>query len=74
MLVAYTPKRSKAGLLDAIRGKGATILTYIPDLPDTPYTYSKTSGFILGDGTRINFSGRTQHDAIVLGELPFVGA
>jgi len=75
MLVCYTPRKSRAGLLDAIQSRGRTILAHLPDLPDDARTtYAAATGFSLGDGARVHFTGRTQRDSICNGELPFIGA
>jgi len=75
MLIGYTMQRSKFGLLAAMRKQGPAILARIPGNleDDNSLNYSKTAGFTLGHGTRINFTGHTQRDAIIRGELPFVG-
>jgi hypothetical protein len=74
MLVCYTPRKSKAGLIDALQSRGKAILAHMPDLPeDAPLTYDKAQGFGLGNGARVVFSGRTQRDAIMCGALPYIG-
>jgi len=75
MLVCYTPRKNKAGLRDAILSRGKAILAQMPDLSDDArMTYAAATGFSLGNGCRIYFTGRTQRDAICNGELPFIGA
>jgi hypothetical protein len=74
MLVCYTPRKSKAGLLDALQSRGKAILAHMPDMPeDSRLTYDKAQGFSLGNGARVAFSGRTQRDAIMAGALPYIG-
>ena len=74
MLVCYTPRKSKAGLLDALQSRGKAILALMPEMPeDSRLTYTKAQGFALGNGARVAFSGRTQRDAIMAGALPYIG-
>ncbi|MCM8809901.1 MAG: hypothetical protein NC934_07030 [Candidatus Omnitrophica bacterium] len=76
-LVVYTPKRNYKGILDAIHEngseKGKKILKIL-NLPEntTIKKDEKYKGFIFPDGSRMYFSGRTQKDAILSGELPFI--
>lgn len=75
MLVCYTPRKNKSGLLDAIQGRGKAILAQMPDLSDDArLTYKAATGFDFGNGTRAHFTGRTQRDAICNGEMDFIGA
>jgi len=74
MLVCYTPRKSKAGLLNAIQSRGKAILAHMPEMPeDSRLMYDKAQGFSLGNGARVAFSGRTQRDAIMCGALSYVG-
>jgi hypothetical protein len=76
MLVCYTPRKSKAGLLDALQSRGEAILAHLPrGTEDSGLTYDNAiQGFVLGNGVSAAFSGRTQRDCILTGELPFIGA
>lgn len=75
MLVCYTPRKNKSGLLSAIQGRGKSILAKMPDLSDEArMSYAAAGGFNLGNGCRVHFTGRTQRDAICGGELEFIGA
>ncbi len=68
-LVAYTPRKSRAGLLDALRSRAERIVEI---------TGSETFGIqdartlTLDDGWVVRFTGRTQIDAQDHGELTFV--
>ena len=74
MLVCYTPRKNKAGLLDAIQSRGKAILAHMPEMPDdSRLTYDKAQGFALGNGASVAFSGRTQRDCILTGALPYIG-
>jgi len=74
LLVGYTPRKSKAGLLRAAQRVGPQIVAAMPGLTDEHRMTWAAGGFDLGNGARIAFSGRTQRDAIMAGtELPFLG-
>jgi hypothetical protein len=72
-LVVYTPRRNRQGLISAIEcsvAHGLSALTGVDSI-----TFSKRGdepSAIVGKW-RIRFSGRTQRDAIIQGELPWVG-
>ena len=72
-LVAYTPRRSFRGLLDAVRERerGRAILRLL-NFPDDATAERDRASLRFSDGTIIRFSGRTQRDAICGGELPYV--
>ena len=76
-LVVYTPRRNYKGILDALHEnnseKGRKILKIL-DLPEDTNLKKdeKYKGFMFPDGSKIFFSGRTQKDAILGGELPFI--
>jgi hypothetical protein len=75
MLVCYTPRKNKTGLLDAIQKRGKAILAQMPDISDDArMSYAAASGFSLGNNCRVHFTGRTQRDAICSDELHFIGA
>jgi hypothetical protein len=75
MLVCYTPRKNKTGLLNVIQDRGKAVLAQMPDLSDDArLTYAAETGFSLGNGCRIHFTGRTQRDAICGNELEFIGA
>lgn len=74
LLVCYTPRKNRSGLLSALQDRGKAILAHLPDLSDdAALTYAASTGFDLGDGHRVHFTGRTQRDAICSGELDFIG-
>lgn len=79
-LVGYTGRQSKQGLLDRMHAAGPAILriTAMPDdatvrMVDAISGHARTFALVFSQGSRIRFSGRTQRDAILAGELPFVG-
>jgi hypothetical protein len=63
-LVSYTGRKSKAGLIDAIRARGTDILV-ITNLDDTArFTFTSPTSATLGPSWTVKFTGRTQRDAI----------
>jgi len=74
LLVGYTPRKSKPGVLRAAQRVGQQIIAAMPGLTDEHRMTWAAGGFNLGNGARIALSGRTQRDAIMAGdELPFLG-
>lgn len=73
LLVGYSARRSRTGLLNMIQRNGAAILALMPDLTDEHRMTWRTGGFDFGNGARVEWSGRTQRDALMATELPFVG-
>lgn len=71
--VAYSGRKSKTGILSAVQKIGPQIvaLTSMPD--DARMEWSK-GAMKLGNVATIKFSGRTQRDAIMSGELAYAGA
>lgn len=69
VLVGYTPRKGRQGLW-AMVAKNAT--AWIAFSGEGSLTFAKRAadGATAGDWN-INFSGRTQRDAIINGELPF---
>jgi hypothetical protein len=75
MLVCYTPRKNKTGLLIAMQERGEKILAQMPEMPeDCRVSYDRALGFMFGNGARVHFTGKTQRDSILTGELPFIGA
>ena|ERR1044072_9784657 len=73
LLIGYTPRKSRHGLLAAMQHVGQAIIERLNvgendeiTWQTKPYIHAITSGW------RIGFSGRTERDAILSGELPFV--
>lgn len=71
-LIGYTPRKSKPGLLRAAQRVGRQIVATAAITDDAQMTW-RAGGFDLGGGARIEFSGRTQRDAIHGGELAWIG-
>jgi hypothetical protein len=75
MLVCYSSRRSISGLIRAIRDRWAPIVR-AGNIPEGAigYRIGSARAYNFENGTIIRFSGRTQRDAIMRGELPFIGA
>jgi len=71
-LVAYCGRKSRAGLLAAVRERGKAILARLPAEAADGDLLWKGGRFVFTGGTTIAWSGRTQRDAICNGELPYV--
>jgi len=71
-LIAYASRRSFRGLLDVVRQRGTVILRVLGLPEDTRVERDWAGALRFPDGTIIRFSGRTQRDAIMFGELPFI--
>lgn len=72
-LVGYTPRKSRPGLLAAMRNVAAPLMNKLPigdadkiEWGTKPLPWASVSGF------KIAFTGRTQLDAQREGELPFI--
>jgi hypothetical protein len=77
MLVCYTQRRSLAGLREVIRGRWEPLVRAvgIPGSPihDTPVMRDGRA-YKFENGSVVRFSGRTQREAIISGELPYIGS
>ena len=71
LLVGYTPRRSRPGLLEVMRQHGDAIIavTGLSDRHIPVYTPSTKTYHLGFDGWSVTFSGRTQIDAQDHGEL-----
>lgn len=69
VLVGYTPRRGRSGLFDMLAKNG---VAWVKFSGSENITFGKrvADGAISGKWS-INFSGRTQREAICNGELPF---
>ena len=74
-LVGYTPRKSRPGLLVAMRKFGAEIIDKLAVAEDDEITWATapTPRAFTGDWI-IAFTGRTQRDARMEGEHPFIAA
>ena len=74
-LVCYTERHSKRGMRDAMHDRAVPLLAWLGAPSGLEMTVERGRADIaLSDGSVVRFSGRTQRDAIMSGELPFIGA
>jgi len=69
-LVCYTSRKSKIGAYRAAQKRFDSLMKATGGI--SPWVAKPTEVFH-GDEWRIYFSGRTQREAILAGELPFIG-
>ncbi len=72
ILIAYTPRRGWAGITAAIQSKADAIVA-AAGADYIRFGKRASDGATLGDWT-INFTGRTQREAYIQGELEYVGS
>lgn len=73
VLLCYTAKHSSRGLTDALRGRMVEVGTFLA-LPDEA-RFAVQAGenrITASSGGEVSFTGRTQRQAIMEGELPFI--
>ncbi len=74
VLLAYTPRKSIRGLLDAAQDRGKDVVAHLALADDARMEAAKGKQELhFSDGSRIHFSGRTQRDAIMEGSLAYIG-
>lgn len=72
-LVAYTPRLSRPGLLKAIEVRTADVIAKLGVAAgDKLDVHLRPRIHATVDQWRIGFTGRTQHEAKIAGELPFI--
>lgn len=76
LLVSYTAQRSRQGMLHACRNRAEHIIRVAQVSPDTLLMFQRIGtgqGYkaLMGDWA-IQFTGRTQREAIMNGELPWI--
>lgn len=72
-LIGYTARKSLPGLLATIRMNGEKLCNLLGVTDDHRMNKLPGSALDLGNGWTVKFSGRTQRDAYLEGELSFVG-
>ena len=73
LLVGYTPRLSRPGLIAAMRNVGDSLIEKLPILEADEMAFgTQPRPHATIPGWWIGFSGRTQRDAKTLGELPFI--
>lgn len=68
LLVVYTPRKSRRGIL-AFNPNTARALVAVCGADS--FTKGKGGAILIGEWT-VDFTGRTQREALTVGELPFV--
>ena len=71
-LVGYTRRHSGQGARALAENKREAILAYLGPAEHCTVKRSR-NGWDFSDGSKITFTGRTERDAIQMGELPPVG-
>lgn len=73
VLVAYSQSQGRSALLKCLRHREQAVVSLFNEGADPNVTFGKkaSDGATVGAWT-IRFSGRTQRDAIINGELPYV--
>lgn len=69
VLIRYTARKGRRGLLDALTMDAARVCKVLGS-DDIHWAKRAADGGTMGDWT-VKFSGRTQREAILDGELPF---
>jgi len=69
-LVGYTPRRGGSGLLALARTHGAALIAWLGVTDDTPFAWGPRRQSLTLGAARLAFSGRTEREAILAGELP----
>lgn len=72
-LVGYTARKSRPGLLKAAQVVGQAIIDRTAMPQDATMSWSHGTMVLGFDGWAVKFTGRTQRDAIMTGELVPVG-
>jgi len=69
ILLGYTSRKSRRGLLEMLRRHPDDVLAFVQR--DGTVSYGRQT-INFSSGWRAVFSGRTERDAILLGEKPFI--
>lgn len=72
VLIGYTPRRSKPGLLAALQKHGPALVAFLRLGDDDQITFHDSPPHAVVSGWRLGFTGRTQASARQEGELPFL--
>ena len=71
-LIGYTRRHSGFGARQLAQSHGPAVLAFLGTLDDCTAKPTR-NGWDFSDGSKITFTGRTERDAIQMGELPPVG-
>ena len=72
VLIAYCGRRSRSGLLAACRNRGALVIA-LTGSENIEFGKRASDGATMGPW-QIRFTGRTERDAIMEGELEYIGS
>ena len=72
-LLAYCGRHSRRGLIDALQNRAEIAIKFLGIGADARMTLAKDAISLTGGGM-VKFTGRTQRDAIMSGELPYIAA
>lgn len=74
ILLCYSVRRSRQIILETLRKHGPAILQLVNAKEDSAITFEKPAsrGVRIGNWA-FRFTGRTQREAIIAGEHPFIG-
>lgn len=72
VLIGYTPRRSKPGLLAALQKHGPALVAFLGVGDDDRITFHGSPAHAMVGEWRLGFTGRTQARAKQEGELPFL--
>jgi hypothetical protein len=70
ILIGYTSRHTRKGLLDLLRRHPDAVINLVGGDAKTTYGRKMLS---FSSGWTAKFSGRTERDAILYGEMPFIG-
>jgi hypothetical protein len=73
MLICYTSQKTLVRLREVIREWWTPIARAAGLLLEEPRGMRDKKAYVFEDGSIIRYSGRTQRDAIAMGELPYIG-
>jgi len=71
ILISYTSRPNRRGIWDSLYARAAAVVA-LTGVDIAKPAGKSSKGLIMGDWS-IRFTGRTQREAIIGGELPYVG-
>ncbi len=71
-LLAYSGRKPRHGLLAAAQQRGAAVIAFLGLSETDQMSWLKDELVLCVTGNVIRWSGRTQRDAIMEGELPYI--
>jgi hypothetical protein len=71
VLIGYTPRKGRRGIWSILSGRAESWGRFVGHADPQIQFRKPSSAGADSEGWHINFSGRTQREAIIAGELPF---